>query len=67
MARGLDEEIAGVDRVVDVLVGIEIGKSHIVRQPVGEILQTRGSVGPQGGVHGLNLRKSGIPYSPVVE
>ena len=35
-ATGL--EIGRIDRVVDVLIGIEIGKPHIVGEPVGEIL-----------------------------
>ena len=35
-------EIGRVNRVVDVLIGIEIGKAHIVGEPVGEIFQARG-------------------------
>ena len=35
-------EIGRINRVVDVLVGVEIGKPHIVGQPVGKILQARG-------------------------
>ena len=34
-------EIGRIDRVVDVLIGIEIGKAHIVGQPVGKIFQAR--------------------------
>jgi hypothetical protein len=34
-------EIGRINRVVDVLVGIEVGEPYIVREPVGEILQAR--------------------------
>ena len=57
-------EIGGVNRVVDVLVGIEVGKSHIVRQPIGKILQTRGRVGTQGSVHGA-ISENFVPLQPT--
>ena len=62
-AAGL--EIGRIDRVVDVLVGIEVGKPHIVRQAVGEISR-RGRVGTQGAFTGRSPKLS-RPYSPVVE
>jgi hypothetical protein len=34
-------EIAGIDRVVDVLVRIEIGVANIVRDPMRKIFQAR--------------------------
>ena len=34
-------EIGRINRVVDVLVGIEVGETHIIREPVGKILQQR--------------------------
>src|SRR5882757_9480161 len=49
-AAGL--EIGRINGIVDVLVGVEVGKTHIVRQAIGKILQTRGRVGAQGSVHG---------------
>ena len=45
-------EIGRIDRVVDVLIGIEIGEPHIVGQPVGEVFQARRRFGTQGGIHG---------------
>jgi hypothetical protein len=35
-------EIGRIDRVVDMLIGIEIAKTHIVHQPVGKIVELRG-------------------------
>jgi len=32
-------EIGRINRVIDVLIGVEIGKAHIVGEPVGKILQ----------------------------
>src|SRR5215207_4870159 len=57
-------EIGGINRVVDVLVGIEVGKSYVVRQAIGKIFQTRGRVGTQGGVHGL-ISENFIPLQPT--
>src|SRR3954466_1371376 len=57
-------EIGGVNRVVDVLVGIEVGKSDIVRQAIGKILQARGRVGTQGGVHGA-ISENLVPLQPT--
>src|SRR6266436_1804311 len=45
-------EIARIYRVVDVLVGVEIGKAHIVGQAVGKIFQARRWIEAGWRVHG---------------
>jgi hypothetical protein len=40
-----------------VLIGIEIGETHIIRHPVGEILKKRGGGGRCGCIHGDDLQK----------
>lgn len=49
-------EICCIHRVVDVLVGVQIGKTHIVRQAVGKVFQTRRRVGTDRGIHRRSLR-----------
>src|SRR6476661_6482452 len=45
-------EIGRINRVVDVLVWVKIGKAHIVGQAVGKILQARHWIGTGWWVHG---------------
>src|SRR5450631_821439 len=49
-------EIGRINRVVDMLIGIEIGKTNVVRQPVGKIFETRGRIEAGRCVHGVDLR-----------
>ena len=60
-------EIGRINRVVDVLVGVEIGKAHIVRTAgrenlPGAALNRDGQVRSQG-----RSPEASRPYSPVVE
>ena len=50
-AAGL--EIGGVDRVVDVLVGVEIAEADVVAEAKGEVLQARRRIEAAWCVHRL--------------
>ena len=56
-------EIGRIHRIVDVLVGVEVGEPHIVRQPIGKIFQARRWIGTGGCIHGVDLR-SFMPLQP---
>src|SRR5882672_6639917 len=57
-------EIGRIDSVIDVLVRVEVGKPHIVRQAIGKIFQTRRGVGTQRGIHGA-ISENLVPLQPT--
>src|SRR5258707_5419851 len=59
-------EIGRIYGVVDVLIGVEIGKAHIVGQAVGKIFQARRWMEAGWCVHGRSPKVS-RSYNPVVE